>query len=439
MRSVQEGESLEYEVIQMERNSIVYLSDTVSIIECDEGSDIKAIVNSIEKNVKSSALSDNPEVVTLELDFCITRKCNLNCTYCYANQKSESEAEELSQKVAKDAIDFFYEKYPNVKWKVDFIGQGEPLLRLDLVLYIVEYIESELGKMDCTYFLISNGTLLSHEVYDELVKHDISVGVSIDGSEQIHNMNRPFRNGKGSYSIIKKNLESISGNNHNLWALSVINGNNDILSTVESIQTLGFKRIQLKVARIAGDKNSDREGLYRGLVEQYRKYFNKLTNDLLNNDMQLALAILNETDHVGKVLNVLLLKQKSFRRCKAGYARFTIMTNGDIYPCSSFGSIKVNKEGNVLTKTIDYSMIDAFKSSHVDNDPRCQKCWCRYLCGGKCKYSAHMESVNDKIDYDCESMKVLCQESIKLIYALAKNNPSILNKLTRFAELKQDV
>ncbi len=116
----------------------------------------------------------------------ITQSCNLECAHCYYSAVLGKDPETLSiETIFKIVDDFAKAKVPVV-----LLSGGEPLLRKDL-LEIALYISSK----GINPVLSTNGTLIkSVEQARELKEHGINyVGISIDGLEERHNLQRKKR------------------------------------------------------------------------------------------------------------------------------------------------------------------------------------------------------------------------------------------------------
>ena len=72
--------------------------------------------------------------------------------------------------LARRALDF----------SVEFNG-GEPLLEPDLLRRCIEYVEARRGESAVRFFLTTNGTLITHEMLEFLVAHDVGLQISLDG------------------------------------------------------------------------------------------------------------------------------------------------------------------------------------------------------------------------------------------------------------------
>lgn len=150
-----------------------------------------------------------------EVTFQVTEDCNLRCSYCYQTNKSHKK---MTFSTAKKLIDLIFQsRYDeNSMWYqgkteaivFDFIG-GEPFLEIDLINQIVEYIEDKLLLLeDCPwtiyhmYSFSSNGTLYFTPKVQEFIKEYrpfLSIGITVDGNKELHDLCRVFPDGSGSY------------------------------------------------------------------------------------------------------------------------------------------------------------------------------------------------------------------------------------------------
>lgn len=144
----------------------------------------------------------------LSITFNVTEDCNLRCSYCYELDKKPGD---LPIEYAKKFIDLMLSdpdpigvKGTETEWMLksglilDFIG-GDALVRPKLVGDILRYFvvrSTILGHKWARHWrasISSNGTLFSEPgVKDFLIEFmgNISLGVSVDGCPEIHNLNR---------------------------------------------------------------------------------------------------------------------------------------------------------------------------------------------------------------------------------------------------------
>ncbi len=144
----------------------------------------------------------------------LTQRCNLRCQYCvYSEEKNlgtrTHSNKDMSYETAKQAIDFYMEHSVDCDEKgIGFYG-GEPLLQFDLIKKIITYCNEVFRGHKIIYSITTNGTLLTDEIIDFLVKNQVYLTVSLDGPKDIHDKNRKFANGIGSYDMVTRNLERL--------------------------------------------------------------------------------------------------------------------------------------------------------------------------------------------------------------------------------------
>lgn len=158
----------------------------------------------------------------------VTEDCNNRCGYCkysgeYIYSRTHNE-KYMEKAVAIRAVRFMIErsnyilKNTDQNCSVGFYG-GEPLLNLkvikDCVNYINEYFCSIRDRIN--FSMTTNLTVLNEEMLDFLVRNDFSLLVSLDGPEEIHDRYRRSRSGKGTFSMVRKNLNRIKVRNEEYY------------------------------------------------------------------------------------------------------------------------------------------------------------------------------------------------------------------------------
>jgi radical SAM peptide maturase (CXXX-repeat target family) len=148
--------------------------------------------------------------------FQVTDSCNLQCTYCYQINKGKRV---MSFETAKNFFDMLVaDSYNKDKYTylgttpgivVEFIG-GEPLLEIDLIDQICDYIRYKLISENhpwankYTISMISNGVEYFNPKVQDFIKKNkgrLSFGISLDGCKDLHDMCRVFPDGLGSYEL----------------------------------------------------------------------------------------------------------------------------------------------------------------------------------------------------------------------------------------------
>ena len=140
----------------------------------------------------------------------LTLECNLACPYCFEDpfrgqhvmneQTADLLVERVSEKMAA-----------GLNATLDFYG-GEALMALPMLKRISAAL-AEAAKRQGVGFsfnIISNGTLLTRAVVEELLPLGLStIRTTLDGPPEIHDCQRPFISGKGSFHTILENVKAI--------------------------------------------------------------------------------------------------------------------------------------------------------------------------------------------------------------------------------------
>lgn len=146
-------------------------------------------------------MSDN-----LLLTLCLTHDCTLRCRYCYAGRKY---AHAMSRETAELGLEVGLAEAQRTGRGLDiaFFG-GEPMLEWELLQHChacLEHRAAELG-VPVRYGITTNGTLLTRERLEWMAARDFLVGLSVDGSPAMHNINRCYADGRGSHAEVAQAL-----------------------------------------------------------------------------------------------------------------------------------------------------------------------------------------------------------------------------------------
>lgn len=148
----------------------------------------------------------------------IHTRCNLNCDYCYVYNLADQSwrtkpkimgrpvVERLAQRIREHVETHEIEKIHII------LHGGEPLLcGKEYLQQFVQTMRTALsGLTEIAFLMQSNGTLLDEELCRVLVELGVRVGISLDGPEHVNNAHRPFRDGRSSYSLVKRGIELLS-------------------------------------------------------------------------------------------------------------------------------------------------------------------------------------------------------------------------------------
>lgn len=142
----------------------------------------------------------------------LTNRCNLRCTYCYANG-GEGPVQDLSQEVARPVIDEVCRSATELghpHFELTFHGGGEPLQAWETLQATVAYARSQ--DLPCHVSMVSNGVCTSSQ-RGWLLDNLDSLSISFDGGPETQDRQRPFASGRGSFRAVMRTIEALDGAN----------------------------------------------------------------------------------------------------------------------------------------------------------------------------------------------------------------------------------
>ena len=134
----------------------------------------------------------------------VSLRCEHSCPYCQVSRQSDDKKKyDMSKEIASSSIDLAL-KSPSKNIKIEFQG-GESLLNFELIKYIVHETKSRNNNKNIGFVIATNLAVVTKEILEFCLTHDIHISTSLDGPKNLHNANRP-RPGKNSY---EKTIEGI--------------------------------------------------------------------------------------------------------------------------------------------------------------------------------------------------------------------------------------
>ena len=147
---------------------------------------------------------DSDDIQCEQLTIELTGNCNLRCKYCIYNDYYEGSrsfnTSYIDFETAKKAIDYVYSHSSKERMAITFYG-GEPLLNFKVMKQCIDYCLSYIKRPNLHFSFTTNLTLMTEEIADYVAQvPNMSILLSLDGPEEIHNRARVNRDGKGSFS-----------------------------------------------------------------------------------------------------------------------------------------------------------------------------------------------------------------------------------------------
>jgi uncharacterized protein len=201
---------------------------------------------------ESSSVNERPptSVPVRALSLAVAQKCNLGCTYCYAQQGSFGGTDNnMSLDVARTAVDRLLEDAsPGDRVTLAYLG-GEPLVNRSVLQSTTHYAAERAASagININFALTTNATLLTAADADFFDHYGFTITVSIDGVGEIHNQLRPFKSGQGTYDRVVERSKILLARSprraHVVARVTVTPRNLFLPKTLDALVGLGFEGV----------------------------------------------------------------------------------------------------------------------------------------------------------------------------------------------------
>lgn len=303
--------------------------------------------------------------------FVVTTACNMHCVYCQANNGVKDSNLMMTEKTAEKAVDIALQS-PEKELTFEFQG-GEPLINFPVIRHIVEYAEVMNIGHTINYSLATNLSLINVTILDFLAEHHFSISTSMDGGREVHNQNRKFLDGNGSYDTLCRKLEIINRRNLIVGAIETTTKASlpyaeDILKTY---QNMGFHNIFIRPLTPLGRAHNywNEIGYTAG---EFLNFYHTALLELLRINRAGYFLAENHASMLMKKINGISLNYMELRSpCGASLGQLAYYADGNIYTCD---------EGRMLGEMGDNSFLlgNVFQSDYnsVINNVLCKTVCC---------------------------------------------------------------
>lgn len=317
--------------------------------------------------------------------------CNLRCKYCfYADETGKREVESygiMSLATLKNVLTKALAQTGSC-CTIAFQG-GEPTLAgLDFFKAAVEIAKTE-NRNHCRiqFALQTNGTLLDEDWCRFFAENHFLVGISLDGTRELHDQNRVDAQGNGTYKRVVSAIHLLEEHHVDFNILTVLTGG----------VCWSFRKVYQHYDRNGWDYQQfipclDPIGEARGgypwslTPERYGQYLKTAF------DCWYADAMAGKKKYHRYFDNLLLMMSgQPPEACGMGGRcgmQYVVEADGSVYPCD-FYMLDEYRLGNL--NEVDFAALDeqrkhlGFIEESTHPAPECRSCQWKYLCRGGCR------------------------------------------------------
>lgn len=361
----------------------------------------------------------------------LVNECNLRCTYCYAGDGEYGAPKKyLSKEVAEQAVQFLMEHSYEEKDVTLVLFGGEPFLNWKVLRHLVEYSVEEGQKRGkrVHFSLTTNGTLLTAEQMEFLNRFAVGVSVSMDGTKEAHDRNRPMAGGQGSYDRVSRNVGQLMKTHRSApvgTRVTVAKGFERVEQSLQHLLSKGFYEVGFApVTETNPERMLADEDLFE-LLRQFEEIADQYVEHASHGEY---LGFSNLTN----ILKELHMGTNKAYGCGAGLGFFAVSPDGNLYLCHRFNEDERFKMGNVYTGVDRQKQAHMLSELHIDQKESCQTCALKHICSGGCYYEA-MERQGDfrrPNAHYCQWMHEWITMGLKTYVRILETNPSFLDMIS---------
>jgi len=408
----------------------------------------------VEKKRPKNTLAYTSRLTGIEVVLKLSSNCNLDCSYCYYYHRGNDEAAEYAGVISKHNLEAVTEFFKQgildlgLEWlRIDFHG-GEPMLmkksRFDwMCAHFTKELSPHLKMLQ--FAMQTNAVLVDDEWVNLFAKHQVCVGVSLDGPKQYNDIFRLDKKGQSSYqdtvdgtALLRDAYES--GRIPSLGVLCVINPEFDARHIyTHFIDDLGFKGFDFLLPDYTHDNYE------KGHEKAYGKFLVDLFRLWSEGDYkENQIRIMNNA--IARFSGDSSSSFTSFSAEEKQEISFSIQTDGLLGPDDTFFSTPIWKEcshPHVSTISLrDYLNGELFIK--IDKESRtipddCKSCCWQNVCGGGSEAPNRYSSTTNTTlqpSVHCDALKEFYSEVAAFLLKNGMHPDRLLNLLFGKEELE---
>jgi uncharacterized protein len=363
------------------------VSEEIAVALEEPATDSRSLLAALGLDAPDYISDDPPDDVPIRaLSLAIAQKCNLGCTYCYAQQGSFGLQErDMSPEAAFAAVDLlFSEAGEGERVNLTFLG-GEPLTNRKLLRECTERatLLAQRKNVAIGFSITTNGTLLTPDDGEFFEQNAFAITISLDGVGDVHDSLRPLKSGRGSYDRVLRNVQPLLETQRNMQIsarVTVTPHNLFLRGTLDEFLSLGFHSVGFSPMLSSPDSANEMDrAQLESMLEQMISCGLEFERKLAQRERYAFLNIMNSLREIHRGTH------RPYP-CGAGAGYLGVAADGGLYACHRFVEDPVGFMGRV-DSGIDRSKKQRWLSQrHVHRQEPCNSCWARYLCGGGCHH-----------------------------------------------------
>ena len=336
--------------------------------------------------------------------------CNMTCKYCYYTEKKNLYRDDVHHVMSDELLELFTRQYIEAQTMNEILFTwhgGEPLLRPVSFYEKAIRLQQQYGRgRTINNCFQTNGTLINDEWAAFFKRHNMLVGVSIDGPEPFHDAYRRSRGGEPTFAQVMRGIEILNRHGVDWNAMAVVNNLNAEapLAFYHFFKEIGCHYIQFTpvVERIKGHEDgrhlaslADEEALslapFSVTPGQWGRFLCEIFDEWVRQDVGTYFVQLFDAtlaNYAGVAPGVCAMAESCGH---AGVMEY----NGDLYSCDHF-VFPEYRLGNIHQQTLTEMLYGPRQTTFGNNKKatlpqQCRECKHLNICHGECPRNRFMK------------------------------------------------
>ncbi|MEV0544327.1 MULTISPECIES: radical SAM/SPASM domain-containing protein [Nocardia] len=376
-----------------------------------------------DKNAFRAELAERESArVDGDVDFTLLRVlltdfCNLKCDYCKvvqnvaAPQKAPTGLERLTE-----VVEYFFANSTAERPKIIHCTGGEPTLHWSEVEHLLneKHRLSRPGE-NCWVVIGTNATLITSARAKLLADHNVKCIVSMDGTEEVHDLLRPNHANRGSWKQVDRGIRLLKDAGVEV-SISAVFGKHNLPIAEQIIEYFmeQYAPTGMGVNFMKPPTPEQRDYAYLIEGEDYAETLYRIHQTWRDRGLFLEL--------VHRKLDPFVSRQYRFHDCgAAGGANINLDAKGKVGPCKSF--LVMDRLAIDDLDGSDYSenVLSKWRKRSPIYYDHCDGCAARGMCGNGCAYDAYVNHGDEMAidDRSCRYTKRFNELMIQDLFELA--------------------
>lgn len=314
-------------------------------------------------------------------------KCNLRCEYCfYEDEKNLRQTPDHGIMTMTTMEKLIKRAFDEAEERISFAFQGgEPMLAgLNFFRHFAAQVKSQRRPgVQIEYSIQTNGTLITEEWAEFFRDNHFLVGLSLDGTKDLHDLYRKDPRGNGSYKLVLRALRILQKNQVDVNLLCVVTGP---LSRRAQAVYQGLKKLNVDFLQFIPclEPFGEEGGSFSLPPERYGRFLCTLFDQWYRdweNGTYVSIRLFDDYVH-------LLAGQRAGACATSGSCGqyFAVEADGSVYPCDFF-ALDEYLLGNIMEQS--FTELEQNACAFCERGRRapaqCSGCPWITLCSGGCQ------------------------------------------------------